>query len=127
MFREIKHVKQERGAGRRRWFEAEGLEFVVWLERGRPTHVTGFQLCYNMGLSEHALTWREGTGFSHGMIDSGDATPFKNETPILVPDGVVRWNEVARRFEEHSGSLEPWLRQLVQQKLAERAGAAAER
>lgn len=127
MFREIHNVKQERGSGRRRWFEAEGLELVVWLERGHPQHVTGFQLCYDVGAEQYALTWREKTGFAHSVVDAGDSTPLRNETPILVPDNEIPWGIIGRRFDENSGSLEPWLRRLVHDKLAERAGAGAER
>lgn len=114
-------MKQER-SGRRRWFEAEDVELIVWLERGHPNDVTGFQLCYNIGTSDYALTWRKGAGFAHNAVDTGDATPLRNETPILVPDGRVPWSEVIRRFTKNSDSLEPWLRQLVSDKLTERAG-----
>jgi hypothetical protein len=120
---EIKNVKQERGAGQRRWFESEGLELVVWLDDADA--VTGFQLCYDFGKGEHALTWRAGSGFAHDVVDAGEATPLKNQTPILVPDGVVPWGDVARLFDERSGSLEAPLRQLVHEKLVERAGASA--
>ncbi|MDO8541779.1 MAG: hypothetical protein Q7S40_15185 [Opitutaceae bacterium] len=120
-------MKQERGAGRRQWFEADGLELVVWLDRGHAHRVSGFQLCYDLGQAEYALTWREGSGFAHSVVDTGDATPLKNQTPILTPENDVPWGEIARRFDEHAGTLEDWLRQLVHDKLAERAGASAER
>lgn len=123
MLHEIKNVKQEPGAGRRRWFESDGLELVVWLDDA--DHVTGFQLCYDIGHGEHALTWREEAGFAHSVIDGGDATPLRNETPILQPDNHVPWAEVARLFDERSAELEPELRQLVHDKLAERVGASA--
>lgn len=126
MFHEIKNVKQESGPGRRRWFEADGLELVVWFADGDVQHVTGFQLCYDLGQAEYALTWREGSGFAHSAVDTGDATPLKNEAPILTPDGDVPWVEIARRFDAHSESLDGWLRQLIHDKLAERAGANAE-
>jgi len=41
-----------------------------------------------------------------------------------VPDGKVPWSLVFRRFTENSKSLEPWLRQLVHAKLAERTPAS---
>jgi hypothetical protein len=122
---EIKNVKQERGAGRRRWFEADDLELVVWHDTSG--HLTGFQLCYDLGQGEHALTWRPGTGFSHAVVDSGDATPLKNQSPVLTPDGDVPWQEIARLFDAQSESLEPKLRQLVHDKLAHQAGANADR
>lgn len=116
MLTEIRNVKQERGAGRRRWFESEGLDFVVWLDAaGAPT---GFQLCYDLGRGERALTWRSGGGFTHSAVDGGDSTPLKNESPILVPDGATPWAALTKLFAERSGSLEPGLRELVLARLA---------
>jgi len=123
MLNEIKNVKQEPGEGQRRWFESEDLELVVWFDAAGQ--VTGFQICYDLGGGEHALTWKTGTGFAHAAVDSGDQTPLKNQTPILTPEGDVPRQEIARLFDEQSGPLEPELRQLVRDKLAERAGASA--
>ena len=63
MLREVKNLRQERGPGRRRWFQSDGFELVVWLSRGGE--VTGVQICYNFGGSERALTWRPRSGFVH--------------------------------------------------------------
>lgn len=125
MLHEIKNVRQENGAGRRRWFESDGLELVVWLDGTEA--VIGFQLCYDLGESEHALTWRAKAGFAHSAIDTGDESPFVNRTPILQPDGNVPWAAIEQLFGARSSTLEPGLRQLVHDKLAERAGASAER
>jgi hypothetical protein len=115
MFHEIKNVRQEPGPGRRRWFESDNFDLVVWLEPGG--RIAGFQLCYDFGRGERALTWREGAGFTHNAVDSGEGTPLKNCTPILVADGKVPWGEVRTRFAERSSSLEPALRAFVQEKL----------
>ena len=122
---EIKNVRQEKGDGRRRWFESDGLELVVWLDWTEA--VIGFQLCYDLGDGEHALTWRVGSGFAHSAVDTGDESPFVNRTPILQPDGNVPWASLEHLFDARSSTLEPGLRQLVHDKLAERAGASAER
>lgn len=123
MFREIKNVKQERGAGRRRWFESDGLELVVWLDQAEA--IIGFQLCYDFGRGEYALTWRAGVGFAHSEVDPGESTPFKNETPVLVPNGHAPWRQIVDAFAARDGMLEPGLRDFVQERL--RAEAIAER
>ena len=87
------------------------LELVVWY--GTDGAVEGFQLCYDFGSGEHALTWRPTVGFAHSTVDSGSDGPFSNRTPILVPDGAVPWAELARRFTGSSATLEPSLRELV--------------
>lgn len=121
--REIKNLKQETAGGRRRWFESDGLELVFWLD-DRDT-VVGFQLCYDFGRGAHALTWRTAAGFTHCVIDAGDDSPLKNETPVLGATRETPWDEVIRGFDRASAGLEPYLRQLVQKTLT--AGAVASR
>jgi len=115
---EFRKVRQEPVAGRRRWFDDDvlPLELVVWHDGGGA--VEGFQLCYNLGGGEHALTWRPRGGFAHSRIDTGSAGPYANLTPILMPDGAVPWEELTRLFAGSSGKLEPALRELVSTRLA---------
>jgi hypothetical protein len=121
---EITNVKQERGPGRRRWFESEDLELVVWLDAHDV--VTGFQICYDFGQGGHALTWRRQSGFAHTGIDAGDESPFFNRTPVLrTPQTDPPWAELIRTFEARSVGLEPALRSLVLGRLAEQAGAGS--
>ena len=119
MFTEIRNVRQERGAGLRRWFESDGLDLVVWQDAAGG--LAGFQLCYQSGEIERALTWRPGVGFAHSAVDEGDASPLKNLTPVLTPDGAVPWADIAAQFAERSGSLEPELQQLISARLAARS------
>ena len=117
VLREIKNVRRERAAGKRRWFESEAMELVVWLDPA--DRLQGFQICYDNDRKEYALTWREGRGFAHNSVDTGDATPLANLTPILQPDGHAPWDHIVRLFDESSGGLEPDLRQLIRSKLAQ--------
>jgi hypothetical protein len=118
MLREIVKVKQERAPGRRRWFESDGLDLIVWLDP--QERVTGFQLCYDLGRGECALTWRDGPGFAHSTVDTGDTTPLKDETPVLRPGGPVPWRQLEARFAERSAELEPELRGLIAGRLRAR-------
>lgn len=104
-------MKQERTGGSRRWFESDGFHLVVWYKAAGA--VAGFQICYDLGAGEHALTWRKDGGLAHDAVDAGDDTPFSNLTPILVPNGAVPWPKLTEAFEKRSGSLETSLRQLV--------------
>ncbi len=112
MLSEIPQVRQEPGAGHRRWFEGGGLELIVWYDPNKAP--AGFQLCYEgSDHQERALTWRPGTGFNHARVDGGDTRPDKNMTPILVKDGPVPWDEIHQQFARHGGNLEPGLRDYV--------------
>ena len=119
MLKEFVHIKQENGQGRRRWFESEALEFIVWIDALGA--IEGYQICYDLGKGEHALTWRPTVGFAHNAVDSGDTPMGGNKmTPILVPDGNVPWGAIERRFEQNAGLLEPELRELVRGTLSAR-------
>lgn len=113
MLREHRNVRQEPGQ-KRRWFEDEGFDLIVWLDS--QDAVEGFQLCRD----HEALTWRRGRGFAHGRVDEGDASPLKNESPIIVPNGQVPWAEVTADFTARSDSLEAGLRALILEHLAAR-------
>jgi hypothetical protein len=115
VLREFTQLKQEPAAGMRRWFESDGLDLVVWFDDAGA--IAGFQICYDFGRGEHALTWRRNEGCFHHAIDAGDSSPLKNETPILVPDGAVPWTELREAFRDRSPTLDPALRQLVSEKL----------
>jgi hypothetical protein len=113
VLKEFHQVRQESVEGRRRWFDDDvlPLELIVWYDRSDA--VEGFQICYNLGGGEHALTWRPHGGFAHNRVDSGSTAPLGNLTPILMPDGAVPWEELTRRFNGSCGTLEPGLRDLV--------------
>jgi hypothetical protein len=121
VFKEIRHVRQEPIDGHRRWFDDDvlPLELIVWYDA--QDAVEGFQLCYNLGGGEHALTWRPEGGFAHNEVDSGSTGPFSNRTPILISDGAVPWDELARCFAGSAATLEPALRKLVGARLNARS------
>jgi hypothetical protein len=111
---ENRAVKQEQG-GRRRWFEDDGLELIVWYRA--PGEMEGFQLCYDQSDGMHALTWRQGAGFAHHRVDPGDTSPLKNETPVLAPHGRARCAEATALFRARSAGLEAPLRELILKEL----------
>jgi hypothetical protein len=113
MLREHVNVRQEPGQ-RRRWFEDDHMDLIVWLEADGA--VRGFQLCR----SSEALTWRRGAGFEFGRIDEGDDSPLKNQTPVIVPNGNVAWDDMIVQFRSRSAQLEPALRGLVLERLEAR-------
>ncbi len=119
VLKEFQKVRQEPGAGHRRWFEDQGLELIVWY--GDDEKPEGFQLCYpGDDRRERALTWRPGAGFSHAKVDAGDTRPDKNLTPVLESDGAVPWAQVQELFAARSTDLEPAVRALVLGALAGR-------
>ena len=119
MLSEFPRVKQESGPGRRRWFEDDGLDLIVWYDDAGE--IRGFQICYRVAaIRARALTWRLGQGFAHAAVDEGDERPDKNQTPILIPDGEVPWERISEEIVQRGAALEPELRSLVVERLAAR-------
>ncbi|MDB6126627.1 MAG: hypothetical protein JWM35_523 [Verrucomicrobia bacterium] len=113
MLKEHRNVRQEPGH-RRRWFEGEGIDLIVWLDSNNL--VDGFQICRE----DHALTWRRDAGFAYGRVDEGDESPLKNLSPIIVPNGAIPWTAVISEFQTLSDPLEPPLRELILSRLVAR-------
>ena len=118
MLTENRNVKQEPG-GRRRWFESDRLELIVWY--GAPGAVEGFQLCHDRPDGKHALTWRSPSGFTYDRVNTGDTNPFKNETPVLLPDGIAPWTELIALFQTEAAQIDGPLRELILARLQARS------
>ena len=107
---------QTSGGPARRWFADEEFDLIVWVARDGSVH--GFQLCYDrIAGTERALTWTSKAGYSHGRIDDGEASPAKNQTPIVVRDGTFRPDAILPSFAAAAATLDPSLRDFVLEKL----------
>ena len=116
--REVTDTRQIPGEPRRRWFCSADFDLIVWFDEGEERPI-GFQLCYDKLIGERALTWREGRGFDHAGVDSGEGMPTKYKgTPILVADGVFQQDRVLATFEKVSGELPANIREFVNDMLA---------
>ena len=84
MLSEIKKTRQEEGEPYRRWFTDEDHDLIVWYDA--EGKILGFQLCYELGPNERALTWIRGKGYAHNRVDDGETGFFMHKmSPILVP------------------------------------------
>jgi hypothetical protein len=118
MLEEFKKVSQQpETPGYRRWFTDAEMELIVWYSAAGA--VRGFQLCYDRNGRERAFTWHVEAGMVHTAVDEGDDSPLRNDSPILVPDGVPRTDRVLSQFKERAAGLEPELVALVTEKLEE--------
>src|SRR5438270_13619107 len=118
MLEEFKSVAQQpKTPGYRRWFSDAVMELIVWYSPAGD--IRGFQLCYDRDGRERAFTWHVDAGMAHTAVDDGEDSPLRNDTPILVPDGVPRTERVLEQFKERCARLEPALAELVTRKLEE--------
>lgn len=104
LLREIRFVRQIEGERRRRWFTSDTMDLIVWIdETWAPV---AFQLCYDKGKNERALTFSAEGKVSHERVDDGesDRQPLKS-TPVLVAGGYFDPIRVRRLFDEASQNL----------------------
>ena len=115
MLREIA-ARQISGEPRRRWFTSPDIDLFVWMdEAGAPT---GFQLCYDKQMREHALTWTAAAGYSHMAVDGGESRPGRYKgTPILVANGSIDVEGILEQLRSQAGSLPAEVLDLVESKV----------
>jgi hypothetical protein len=111
MLREIADVQQREPGLRRRWFRDDYFDIFVW--QSPLGAFVSLQLCYDLSAHERILVWREGHGYAHHGIDSGESTPFDNRSPMMVADGVLPVDEVLAQFGQRSAELEPALQAFI--------------
>lgn len=111
MLREIRDVKQVPGEPRRRWFSDEAFDLIVWFEP--EDQIIGFQLCYDKGTGQKALTWLKGDGYQHSRIDDGDNPGKMKASPVLETNGHFDRRGIGRRFAENKGDVPEKIADLV--------------
>src|SRR5262245_19982716 len=118
MLKEILHIRQFDGEPRRRWFEDEYFDLIVWFdEDGR---LLEFELCYDKGRNQRALRWQKLEHYSHFRVDDGEHHAGRGKaSPILLHDPRFDREKVLRRFELESAGLEEGIARLVHEKVAQ--------
>jgi hypothetical protein len=115
--REVRDCRQVTGEPRRRWFGSDQLDLIVWCdEAGAPV---GFQLCYNLGREERALTWKPATGYQHNYVDDGESGgPLRPKgSPVLVPDGEIDFARLAELFAQSHAQVPAEISSFVAERL----------
>lgn len=106
----------------RQWFSDDYFDLIVWYGPDRQARV-GFQLCYDKGGHERAVTWLEDKGFQHHAVDDGEPDPFTNATPILRPDGGLPLAAVVAEFQTRAAGIDAEIRAWVLAVLQTLSGA----
>ncbi|MBI2993900.1 MAG: hypothetical protein HYY48_06965 [Gammaproteobacteria bacterium] len=115
--KEVHTAKQPIGEPRRRWFESPQLDLYVWY--GGEDEVIQFQICYNKGPGEQALTWSRDGGLSHHAVDDGEGRVFHmKSTPVLSASTEFDSAELRALFEDVARKLEHDLYEFIIHQLA---------
>jgi hypothetical protein len=114
MLKEITNPRQNINE-KRRIFTNSYFDLYVWFEDNK---ISGFQLCYDKGNFERALTWTEQNGFSHMKVDDGESpdAAYKMK-PMLVIDGIFDNKAIADRFINDCGAIDLAIAEFVRDKI----------
>jgi hypothetical protein len=116
MLSEVSETKQVQGEPRRRWFTDPGVDLYVWYDAA--DRIVQFQICYDKGPEEKALSWNAATGLSHSAVDDGESGVFRmKSTPILTGRAELDLEAVRSIFAAASGKLEYDLHEFIMRKL----------
>ena len=118
MLKEVSYIRQIEGEPRRRWFEDEYFDLIVWFDQDGG--ILEFELCYDKTKSQRALRWESAGHYAHFRVDDGEHHAGRGKaSPILLRDNRFDREKVLRRFELESAGLEAGIARLVQQKIAQ--------
>jgi tetratricopeptide (TPR) repeat protein len=105
MLREVHGERQPPGELQRRCFQSAGQELVVWYAEGS---IIGFQFCYDRNGAKHALSWRQGEGFSHpvahGRCDADSVLDHFVSAAEALPADIARL--VAEKLIQYPGRVQ---------------------
>ena len=120
---EISFVRQTDDEPHLRWFQSDYFDLFLWDDEFGA--LCGFQLCYDRGYDEHALTWmRESTTLTHHAVDDGERSFRHGASPMLHKAQQAPPRHVAERFCAASDSIPNIARDLIQRVLAEAPACA---
>jgi hypothetical protein len=116
MLREIDKPDSIEGNLTRKWFTDEFFDLFVWLDN--KGEIASFQLCYDKGHDERALTWKRTSSYYHQRVDDGENRPGKSKsTPVLLPDGTFDFRKISTKFKTEGAILNPAISRFVYDKL----------
>lgn len=117
MLQEIREIRHIEGEPRRRWFTAPELDIYVWYDDA--DNIIRFQLCYDKGPGEQALTWRQGEGIVHHSVDDGESGIYRmKSTPVIITDTSYDPARITAMIEQHGGKLEHDLYEFILARLS---------
>ena len=118
MLKEYSHLQKNNESSSRRWFSDDDFDLMLYEDNDKS--ILKFELCYDKGHGEHAISWRKSGSYSHYSVDDGEGVSgqFKM-TPILVADGVFEWERIANHFLNASEIIDKEIADFVYKKILE--------
>lgn len=117
MLYEINTEKRFSNETKRRWFESDELDLVIWINNANQ--IFSFQLFYKNDSKEQALTWKSTSGFSHEAVDDGESRNLRHKSsPIFVSNSRFDVKKIRNHFDSLSKNIDSQITDFVLTKLA---------
>jgi hypothetical protein len=122
LLREVSSVRQIPGEPQRRWFTSHTMDLFTWADGAGST--VAFQLTYDKGGKERALTWRLAQGFTHDEVDDGENSSSSRykETPLLRTDGQPDIGRIRHLLATYGTEIPPEILSFLIAKIQNRYG-----
>jgi len=105
LLQEITKIRQIEGEPRRCWFSDTVLDLYLWYDA--DGQLIQFQLCYDKGPGEQALTWKKDAGILHHSVDDGEGGIYRmKSTPVIVEESHYDAGRIADLVRQRGGKLE---------------------
>ena len=116
MLTEYHKTRQVEGEPHRRWFSDNFFDLIVWQNMNGT--IKKFELCYDKGHNERALTWNEKNGYIHLKVDDGEGNPGRHKmAPIFLTDGYFDWKAISDKFFQASRKIDEGVLSFVHDRL----------
>lgn len=105
LLQEITNIRQIEGEPLRRWFSDSLLDLYLWYDE--DDNLIQFQICYDKGPGEQALTWKKDSEILHHSVDDGESGIYRmKSTPVIVGDTDYDPDRIAALIRQYGGKLE---------------------
>jgi hypothetical protein len=125
MLKEITSVTQFDGEPKRRWFEDENFDLIMW--QNDAEEIVGFELYYDKFTDQHAMRWEKPAKYAHYRVDEGENKAGKQKSsPILISDRDFDGEKIAHLFKAESRELDKKISRFVFDKILQYPSSSAD-
>lgn len=112
MLREITSIAQLIHEPKRRWFEDDYFDLIVWHDP--QDKIISFELYYDKRGHQRAVRWEQPNRYAHYRIDDGEKRSGKSKaSPVLVVESEFDCSKVAFLFESESKRIDGGIARFV--------------
>lgn len=116
MLREITSIAQLIHEPKRRWFEDDYFDLIVWHDN--QDVIISFELYYDKRGHQRAVRWEQPNRYAHYRVDEGEKKSGKSKaSPVLIVEEGFDGNKVAFLFESESKRIDENIASFVYEKI----------